>query len=111
MQKRENAKKQPTTVYTAVYKVNRSDLLLEFLLRKCNTSRNNVKSLLARRQVLVNGSVVTQFDFPLAKDDEVKLAKTPVRGMEAKRAHTHYIRGRRLYRYRQTRRTIVRGKR
>ena len=61
--------------YIGVYKVNHSDELLEFLLRKCNTSRNNVKSLLAKRCVLVNGSVVTQFDFPLAKDDEVKLAK------------------------------------
>ena len=66
--------------YTAVFKVNRSDTLLEFLLRKCNTSRNNVKSLLARRQVVVNGAVVTQFDFPLAKDDEVKLAKSSVSG-------------------------------
>ncbi len=66
-------------VYTAIYKVQRSDTLLEFLLRKCNTSRNNVKSLLVRRQVLVNGSVVTQYDFPLAKDDEVKLSKRPVK--------------------------------
>ena len=66
-------------VYTAIYKVQRSDTLLEFLLRKCNTSRNNVKALLVRRQVLVNGSVVTQYDFPLAKDDEVKLAKKPVK--------------------------------
>lgn len=67
-------------VYTACYKVNRSDELLEFLLRKCNTSRNNVKSLLARKQVLVNGSVVTQYNFALAKDDEVKISKTPVQG-------------------------------
>ncbi len=66
-------------VYTAIYKVQRSDTLLEFLLRKCNTSRNNVKALLVRKQVLVNGSVVTQYDFPLAKDDEVKLSKKPVR--------------------------------
>ncbi len=66
--------------YTALYKVNRSDTLMEFLLRKCNTSRNNVKSLLTRRQVLVNGSVVTQYDFPLAKDDEVKLSKKSVQG-------------------------------
>ncbi len=66
--------------YTAVYKVNRSDLLMEFLLRKCNTSRNNVKSLLSNRQVLVNGSVVTQYNFMLAKDDEVKLSKKSVRG-------------------------------
>ncbi len=65
-------------VYTANYKVNRSEELLEFLLRKCNTSRNNVKSLLVRRQVLVNGSVVTQYNFILAKDDEVKISKTPV---------------------------------
>ena len=67
------------SVYTAVYKVNRSDELMEFLLRKCGTSRNNVKSLLVRRQVLVNGSVVTQYNFPLAKDDEVKLSRKPVK--------------------------------
>ncbi len=76
--KREN--KQQTIPVTATYKVNRSDELLEFLLRKCNTSRNNVKNLLVRRQVLVNGSVVTQYNFPLAKDDEVKLAKHSVKG-------------------------------
>ena len=67
------------SVYTAVYKVNRSDELLEFLLRKCNTSRNNVKSLLVRKQVLVNGKVVTQYNYVLAKDDEVKLARKPVK--------------------------------
>ena len=76
------AEKEERVVYTASYKVNRSDGLLEFLLRKCNTSRNNVKNLLVRKQVLVNGSVVTQYDFPLAKDDEVKLAKSPVRESE-----------------------------
>lgn len=67
------------SVYTAVYKVNRSDELLAFLLRKCNTSRNNVKSLLVRKQVLVNGKVVTQYDYVLAKDDEVKLSRKPVK--------------------------------
>ena len=74
--------------YTAVYKVNRSDELLEFLLKKCNTSRNNVKALLVRKQVLVNGSVVTQYNFPLAKDDEVKLSKTPVNGGATLRRET-----------------------
>ncbi|MBQ7368733.1 MAG: RluA family pseudouridine synthase [Clostridia bacterium] len=78
------ARLSATPVYTASYKASRSDFLLEFLLRKCNTSRNNVKSLLSRRQVLVNGSVVTQFDFPLAKDDEVKISKTPVQGQSLK---------------------------
>lgn len=65
-------------LYTMQFKANKSDVLLEFLLRKCKTSRNNVKSLLAKRQVLINGSVVTQFDFPLTKDDEVKISKNPI---------------------------------
>ena len=72
MQKRQTEK---PAEFTAVYKVNYSDTLLAFLLRKCNTSRNNVKALLAKKQVLVNGSLVTQFDYPLAKDDEIKIAK------------------------------------
>ena len=75
-------------VYTATFKVNRSDELLEFLLRKCNTSRNNVKSLLVRKQVLVNGRVVTQYNFILAKDDEVKIAKRPVKDGETAKMPT-----------------------
>lgn len=75
-------------VYTAIYKVNRSDELMEFLLRKCGTSRNNVKSMLVRKQVLVNGSVVTQYNFPLAKDDEVKLSRKPVKEGEVARPQT-----------------------
>lgn len=70
-------KNSPAT-YLATYKVNHSDELLEFLLRKCNTSRNNVKSLLTKRQVLVNGCVATQYNFVLAKDDEVKISRHPV---------------------------------
>lgn len=80
-------------VYTAVYKVNHSDELLEFLLRKCNTSRNNVKSLLVRKQVLVNGRVVTQYNFMLAKDDEVKLSKRPVKDGVAATQPTKTARG------------------
>ena len=75
MQKRVTKKTEKAVEFTAVYKVNYSDTLLAFLLRKSNTSRNNVKSLLSRRQVLVNGALVTQFDYPLAKDDEIKIAK------------------------------------
>ncbi len=71
--------KNNPTQYLSVHKVQRSDELLEFLLKKLNTSRNNVKALLSRRQVLVNGSVVTQFNFALAKDDEVKIARNSVR--------------------------------
>ena len=78
----------PKIVYTATYKANHSDELLEFLLRKCNTSRNNVKTLLAHRKVLVNGSVVTQYNFPLAKDDEIKIAKNSVDGQISARSKT-----------------------
>ena len=81
-------------VYTAVYKVNHSDELLEFLLRKCNTSRNNVKSLLVRKQVLVNGRVVTQYNYMLAKDDEVKLSRRPIKdGVVASQPQTKGVRG------------------
>lgn len=81
---KENKIKKPAAVeYTATYKAQRSDELLAFLLKKCNTSRNNVKHLLTCRQVLVNGSVVTQHNFPLAKDDEIKIAKHPVKEGQA----------------------------
>lgn len=83
MRKPQSSPRRAEAAYTANYKVNRSDTLLEFLLKKCNTSRNNVKALLARRQILVNGSVVTQFDFPLAKDDEVRISKKSVQGTNA----------------------------
>lgn len=63
------------TEYTAKYTVQRSDTLLDFLLKKCNQSRNNVKSLLSGGKVLVNGRAEKQFDFPLAKDDEIRISK------------------------------------
>jgi len=63
---------------TKTFTVNRSCELLDFLLNKCKTSRNNVKNLLARNKVLVNGSVVSQYNFMLVKDDEVKLSKKSV---------------------------------
>ncbi len=65
--------------YTYSYKIAHSSELLEFLLSKMNTSRNNVKNILKNKMVLVNGNVVTQFNYPLSKDDEVKIAKKPVR--------------------------------
>ena len=82
----EKPQREKAPVYTAIYKVNKSDELLPFLLRKCATSRNNVKSLLTRGQVLVNGSVVTRHDCLLAKDDEVKISKTPCKVDRSKQA-------------------------
>lgn len=71
-------KERPEKIeYTASFKVNRSDELLEFLLKKMNTSRNNVKNLLSHHMVLVNGSPISQYNLMLAKDDEVKITKKP----------------------------------
>ncbi len=66
--------------YTYTFKVPRSASLLDYLLGKMDLSRNSVKALLHDRKVLVNGTVITAFDYPLAKDDEVKIARNPVRG-------------------------------
>ncbi|MGM9968762.1 MAG: RluA family pseudouridine synthase [Anaeroplasma sp.] len=75
--RRFNENKKNINEYTAVFKVNRSDELLTFLLSKCNTSRNNVKALLSNRQIVVNGNVVTQYNYIIAKDDEIKILKHP----------------------------------
>ncbi len=72
--------------YTYVFKVKKSYELLDFLLEKLNTSRNNVKSLLSNQQVLVNGSVVRQYNFMLAKEDEVKISKKPITDKPQKNA-------------------------
>ena len=72
-------KKEPKMEYTACFKVNRSEELMSFLLNKCSTSRNNVKNLLTNHYILVNGSVATQHNLMLAKDDEVKISKRPIR--------------------------------
>ena len=74
---KENNKEKKIEI-TKTMKVLRSEELLSFLLSKLNTSRNNVKMLLSNHQVLVNGSVVTQFNLMLVHDDEVKIAKHPV---------------------------------
>ena len=70
---------EPKIEYTNIFKVKRTQELLEFLLEKCNTSRNNVKMLLKNHQIVVNGSVVTQFNLLLATEDEVKISKKPIR--------------------------------
>lgn len=51
-------------------------LLLETLLADVDGySRNNIKSFLARRQVLVNDVPVRQFDYKLLKGDEIRITR------------------------------------
>lgn len=52
-------------------RVNEESLLMDFLMAKYGGSRNNVKGLLARRVVNVNGSVQTRHDTPLKPGDVV----------------------------------------
>ena len=53
--------------------------LLDFLLFKLpSTPRKNVKTMLSKHCVAVNGVPVSQFDYPLVKEDVVTISKTPI---------------------------------
>ena len=60
------------------YIVRNKSLLLEFLLANIKgQSRNNIKNLLSRKHILVNGSVVSQFNYELSVKDIVSVCKNP----------------------------------
>jgi len=49
-------------------------LLMKFLLAQMpDKSRNTIKSLLAHRQVSVNGQIISKFDYPLEPGQQVKV--------------------------------------
>jgi 23S rRNA pseudouridine1911/1915/1917 synthase len=52
--------------------------LLEFLLTNVKQSRNNIKSLLKNKKVIVDGAVVTQFDYMLRPKQVVSISKYPM---------------------------------
>lgn len=56
-----------------VYRVPENNELLTFLLTIPGYSRNNIKSLLSRKQVLVNDVPISQFNFNVYKGDEIKI--------------------------------------
>lgn len=59
--------------------------LLEFLISVLQgQSKTNIKTLLAERQILVNGAVHTHFNFSLTKGDKVEILYTKVRGHNMK---------------------------
>lgn len=61
------------------YPVDRNQRLIDFLIAAFpQKSRNNVKSLLARKLVLVDGAPVSQFDFELVKGDIVQISPVSV---------------------------------
>ncbi|MFV0536174.1 MAG: RluA family pseudouridine synthase [Dysgonomonas sp.] len=57
-------------------KADKPTQLLDFLIEKqVRKSRNAIKSLLAHKQIKVNGKLITQFDFELNKGDRVAVMK------------------------------------
>jgi len=72
--KKTNTKRRSTRPQTIEYVVKEKNTLMEFLLLTLTgQSRNNIKSLLARKQVLVNDVPISQFDFELYAKDLVKV--------------------------------------
>ena len=70
-----------------VLAVTEETTLLPFLLREVTgKSRNTVKGLLTRRQVMVDGTVVTRFDAPLLPGQQVTLLPPEAAGAAARAA-------------------------
>lgn len=64
------------------YVVNNSTILLDFLLNTLKgQSRNNIKHLLTKKYILVNGAVVSQYNYELVKKDIVSICKNPNLGV------------------------------
>ena len=60
------------------YIVKNKTILLDFLLSTLKgQSRNNIKNLLTRKHILVNGSVVSQYNYELFNKDIVSICKNP----------------------------------
>lgn len=56
--------------------VSKTQQLLDFLIEKqVRKSRNAIKSLLAHKQIKVNGKLITQFDYELKSGDKVAVMK------------------------------------
>ena len=76
MKKQNHGVKKPSRPLSFV--AEHKNTLLPFLLEQVKgKSRNNIKNLLSKRQVQVDGKTVTQFDHPLRPGQTVSIA--PVR--------------------------------
>lgn len=74
-----NNPKKDANVILKTFKVSKESFLLDFLYFKItNDSKNNIKHYLSNHQVLVNGTMTSQFDFKLCKEDVVTIVKNKV---------------------------------
>jgi len=66
-----------------VMKVVSGEELMKFLLAEMKgKNRNNIKSLLSNKQVIVNGKVESQFNFMLKPGDEIKISNERLKQTE-----------------------------
>jgi 23S rRNA pseudouridine1911/1915/1917 synthase len=73
--KKSNTLKQKNTVFH----VSEKSILMEFLMAQMpHKSRNNIKSLLSHRQVLVEGKPVSQFDHPVLSGQKVEISSNRI---------------------------------
>jgi len=73
--KKSNTLKQKNTVF----QVSEKSLLMEFLMAQMpHKSRNNIKSLLGHKQVLVEGKPVSQFDHPVLPGQKVEISSNRI---------------------------------
>lgn len=69
-------KKAPETKSIAVFSVSENAGLMEFLMAQMpGKSRNKIKLLLSRKQVLVDGLPISQFNHPLTSGQKVEINK------------------------------------
>lgn len=73
--------KESTKKLDTEYLVTEPMGLLDFLLLNLtNKSRNNVKSLLTNKEILVDGNPISQYDFKLKTGQKIQISRSLVRG-------------------------------
>lgn len=73
------SKIKPNSKWDKEYLVGTPTPLLEFLLTNVkHQSRNNIKSLLSNKKILVDGVSISQFDYLLQPKQVVRISKAPI---------------------------------
>jgi 23S rRNA pseudouridine1911/1915/1917 synthase len=78
--KKSSSKKSfPVKQKNTVFNVSEKSLLMEFLMAQMPyKSRNNIKSLLSHKQILVEGKPVSQFDHPVLSGQKVEVSSNRI---------------------------------
>lgn len=91
MKRKELKKSWPATPEKngIVFQVSENSFLMQFLMSEMpHKSRNNIKSLLGNKQVLVEGKAVSQFNHPLVPGQKVEITRDKNRAEQKSREYT-----------------------